>query len=168
MGLLCRAGYCRHSVTRDGCQAVTSTVSDPDGLPLTLLREPDGTPSLIKIDLPGGRVLHAQVWRADVGRVPLLLLDSNVHANDEQMRTVTDRLYGGGGEHRLHQEMLLGIGGVRALRLWERLAGGPAPEVYHTNEGHAGFLGIERIGELIAQGLSFAEEIGRASWRGSV
>lgn len=159
VGLLYGAGYFRQSLTRDGWQAETYPVSDPDGLPLTLLRENDGTPSLIKIDLPGGRVLNAQVWRADVGRVPLLLLDSNVHANDEQMRTVTDRLYGGGGEHRLHQEMLLGIGGVRALRLWERLAGGPEPEVYHTNEGHAGFLGIERIGELIAQGLSFAEAL---------
>ena len=62
--------------------------------------------------------------------------------------TITDRLYGGGGEHRLQQEMLLGIGGVRALRLWSRLTGAPAPEVFHTNEGHAGFLGLERIREL--------------------
>ncbi|HLR55198.1 MAG TPA: alpha-glucan family phosphorylase, partial [Actinomycetales bacterium] len=157
VGLLYGAGYFRQSLTRDGWQAETYPVVDPNSLPLQLLRETDETPSLIKIDLPGGRALHAQVWRADVGRVPLLLLDSNVPANDEQMRRVTDRLYGGGAEHRLRQELLLGIGGVRALRLWERLTDGPAPEVYHTNEGHAGFLGIERIGELMAQGMTFAE-----------
>ncbi len=157
VGLLYGAGYFRQSLTRDGWQAETYPVVDPNALPLKLLRETDETPSLIKIDLPGGQVLHAQVWRADVGRVPLLLLDSNVPANDEQMRRVTDRLYGGGAEHRLRQELLLGIGGVRALRLWERLADAPAPEVYHTNEGHAGFQGIERISELVAQGMTFAE-----------
>ncbi len=95
------------------------------------------------------------MWVAAVGRVPLLLLDSNVPGNDEAARKVTDRLYGGGGEHRLQQELLLGVGGVRALRLWSRLTGAPEPEVYHTNEGHAGFLGVERIRELVEQGLSF-------------
>ena len=87
--------------------------------------------------------------------MPLLLLDSNVEANDDAARVITDRLYGGGGEHRLQQEMLLGIGGVRALRLWSRLTGAPQPSVYHTNEGHAGFLGLERIRELVADGMSF-------------
>ncbi|CAA9262153.1 MAG: Glycogen phosphorylase, partial [uncultured Blastococcus sp.] len=96
-------------------------------------------------------------WRAQVGRVPLLLLDSDVEENAPEEREVTDRLYGGGTDHRLHQEMLLGIGGVRALRAWTRLTGDPEPEVFHTNEGHAGFLGVERIGELVAQGLSFDE-----------
>src|SRR5690606_17894082 len=98
--------------------------------------------------------LHAQVWRADVGRVALLLLDSNVPENEDGMRRVTDRLYGGTSEHRLQQELLLGMGGVRALRLHARLTGGPAPEVYHCNEGHAGFLGVERMRELVeAEGL---------------
>lgn len=167
VGLLYGAGYFSQSLTRDGWQAETYPVHDPDGLPLTLLREADGTASLISINLPGGRTLHAQVWRADVGRVPLLLMDTDVHANDDQLRNITDRLYGGGGEHRLHQELLLGVGGVRALRLWERLSGTPAPEVFHTNEGHAGFLGIERIGELTAQGLTFAEGL-EASRAGTV
>ena len=85
---------------------------------------------------------------AQVGRVPLLLLDSDVPDNDDAARNITNRLYGGGGEQRLQQEMLLGIGGVRALRLWSRLTGAPDPDVYHTNEGHAGFLGVERIHEL--------------------
>src|SRR5690606_8834014 len=143
----------------DGWQVESYPVLDPDGLPLTLVREPDGAPALVSLPLPGGRTLHAHVWRAAVGRVPLLLLDSNVPENDELARKVTDRLYGGGGEHRLQQELLLGVGGVRALRLWSRLTGAPAPEVFHTNEGHAGFLGVERIRELVEQGLTFDEAL---------
>ncbi|MFV0426838.1 MAG: alpha-glucan family phosphorylase [Beutenbergiaceae bacterium] len=156
VGLLYGAGYFRQSLTRDGWQAETYPVLDPDNLPLTLLREPDGTPARVRLPLAGAAVLHAQVWRADVGRVPLLLLDSNVPENEDSMRKVTDRLYGGTSEHRLQQELLLGMGGVKALRLHARLTGGPAPEVYHCNEGHAGFLGVERIRELVeAEGLSF-------------
>ena len=90
--------------------------------------------------------------------MPLLLLDSDVEGNADALRAVTDRLYGGGSEHRLHQELLLGVGGVRALRVYSRLTGAPAPEVFHTNEGHAGFLGLERIRELTSAegaGLDF-------------
>lgn len=160
VGLLYGAGYFKQSLTRDGWQVESYPLSDPDGLPLSLLRETDGTPARVTLDLPGGRVLHAAIWKADVGRVPLLLLDSNVPENDDLARRVTDRLYGGGGEHRLQQELLLGVGGVRALRVWSRLTGAPVPEVYHTNEGHAGFLGIERIRELVADaGLTFAEAL---------
>ncbi len=109
------------------------------------------------------------MWRADVGRVPLLLLDSNVPSNDEAARGITDRLYGGGGDHRLQQELLLGMGGVKALRVYQELTGTPAPEVFHTNEGHAGFLGIERIQEAMSDAnsppLSWDEALaaGRAS-----
>jgi starch phosphorylase len=102
---------------------------------------------------------------AQVGRVPLLLLDSDVEENTGVLRDITDRLYGGNTEHRLRQEMLLGIGGMRAIRLHSRLTGSPAPEVFHTNEGHAGFLGLERIRELTEdQGLDFtsALEVSRA------
>jgi starch phosphorylase len=156
VGLLYKSGYFKQALTRDGWQTETYPVLDPDGLPLTLLRHPDGTPCEVRVELPGSRTLVAHVWKADVGRVPMLLLDSDVPANDEAARSVTDRLYGGGGEHRLQQEMLLGIGGVRALRLWSQLTGAPAPAVYHTNEGHAGFLGLERIRELMVdEGLSF-------------
>ncbi|HLS14805.1 MAG TPA: alpha-glucan family phosphorylase [Beutenbergiaceae bacterium] len=151
VGLLYGAGYFRQSLTRDGWQYETYPVLDPDNLPLTLLREDDGAPARVSLPLPGGRALHAQVWRADVGRVPLLLLDSNVLDNDDQARKVTDRLYGGTSEHRLQQELLLGMGGVKALRLYARLTGSPAPEVYHCNEGHAGFLGVERARELIEE-----------------
>ncbi|MGZ4782548.1 MAG: alpha-glucan family phosphorylase [Oryzihumus sp.] len=166
VGLFYKTGYFKQSLNLDGWQQETYPVLDPDGLPLSLLREADGTPCVITIDLPGGRTLAAHVWKAQVGRVPLLLLDSDVQDNDDAARGITDRLYGGGGEQRLQQEMLLGIGGVRALRLWSRLTGAPAPDVYHTNEGHAGFLGVERIRELAAdQGMDFdaALEAVRAS-----
>lgn len=160
VGLLYGSGYFMQSLTRDGWQVETYPVLDPDGMPLTLLREQDGTPAVVTVPLPGGRTLHAHVWNASVGRVPLLLLDSNVPENDDAARHVTDRLYGGGGEHRLQQELLLGVGGVRALRLWSRLTGAPEPEVYHTNEGHAGFLGVERIRELVGgAGLGFDEAL---------
>jgi len=160
VGLLYGAGYFKQSLTRDGWQQETYPLLDPDGMPLTLVREHDGTPAVVSIALPGDRTLHAHVWTATVGRVPLLLLDSDVPENDEAARKVTDRLYGGGGEHRLQQELLLGVGGVRALRVWSRLTGAPEPEVYHTNEGHAGFLGVERIRELVTgAGLGFDEAL---------
>ncbi|MGO4383814.1 alpha-glucan family phosphorylase [Specibacter sp. RAF43] len=170
VGLLYQAGYFKQSLSRDAWQQETYPLLDPDALPLTLLREEDGSRIQISLPLPEGRQLRAQIWRADVGRVPLLLLDSNVAENDDAARGVTDRLYGGGGDHRLAQELLLGMGGVRALRIHARLTGTPAPEVFHTNEGHAGFLGIERIRELMdpaitAHPLSFSEALaaGRAS-----
>ncbi|WP_205787490.1 alpha-glucan family phosphorylase [Specibacter cremeus] len=149
VGLLYQAGYFKQALSADAWQQETYPLLDPASLPLTLLREADGTPARIVLPLPEGRALRAQIWRADVGRVPLLLLDSNVAGNDEAARSVTDRLYGGGGDHRLAQELLLGMGGVKALRVHARLTGTPAPEVFHTNEGHAGFLGIERIRELM-------------------
>ena len=155
VGLLYRAGYFAQSLSREGWQQERYPVIDPNGLPISLLRERDeaGAPPLkIRIGLPGSRTLVAQVWKAQVGRVPLLLLDSDVEDNDPSEREITDRLYGGGGEHRLLQEMLLGIGGVRALRAYAALTGTPAPEVFHTNEGHAGFLNIERIRELTEDG----------------
>ncbi|MCG2624948.1 alpha-glucan family phosphorylase [Arthrobacter sp. I2-34] len=165
VGLLYAAGYFKQSLSRDAWQQETYPVLDPDGLPLTLLREEDGSPAQIMLPLPNGRKLQARIWRADVGRVPLLLLDSNVPGNDEAARAITDRLYGGGGDHRLQQELLLGMGGVKALRIYERLTGTPRPEVFHTNEGHAGFLGIERIQELMSSGLSWNEALaaGRAN-----
>ena len=104
-------------------------------------------------------MLSAQIWVAQVGRVPLLLLDSYVEENEPDLREITDRLYGGGTDHRLRQELLLGIGGVRAVRAYCASTGHPEPEVFHTNEGHAGFLGLERIREYSEQGLSFDEAL---------
>jgi starch phosphorylase len=160
VGLLYRSGYFAQSLSREGWQQERYPVLDPNGLPIALLRDSAGEPLKVRVGLPGGRHLVAQVWKAQVGRVPLLLLDSDIEDNEPAERDVTDRLYGGGSEHRLLQEMLLGIGGVRALRAYAELTGSAAPEVFHTNEGHAGFLGIERIRELTEEaGLTFDEAI---------
>jgi len=166
LGLFYRSGYFRQTLSRDAWQQEQYPVSDPDGSPVTLLREADGSPAKVAVGLPGGRFLAARIWIAQVGRVPLLMLDSDVEENGPAEREVTDRLYGGGGEHRLQQEMLLGIGGVRALRAFCRITGRPEPEVFHTNEGHAGFLGLERIRELVSENPSLtfddALEVSRA------
>ena len=110
--------------------------------------------------MPGGRTLTARIWQASVGRVPLLLLDSDIEENEDDLRGVTDRLYGGDQDQRIRQEILVGVGGVRAVRAYCELTGHPPPEVFHTNEGHAGYLGLERIRELQgSDGLSFDEAL---------
>src|SRR3954447_20462376 len=160
VGLLYRSGYFSQSLSADGWQLEHYPALDPHGLPLKLVRDADRNAVLITVPLPEGRTLFAHVWRAQVGRVSLLLLDSDIELNAPAERLVTDRLYGGDEDHRLRQEMLLGIGGVRALRAWCSLSGTPAPEVFHANEGHAGFQGVERIRELTeSHGLSFAEAL---------
>ena len=164
VGLLYRHGYFTQSLSAEGWQTERYPAGDPNGQPLTLLREggeggTNGVPVRVTVDLAGGAVVAAQVWIAQLGRVPLLLLDSFVEENDPALREVTDRLYGGGSEHRLRQELLLGVGGVRAVRAFCAVTGHPEPEVFHTNEGHAGFLGLERIREYVGQGLTFDEAI---------
>jgi starch phosphorylase len=159
VGLFYRSGYFSQAISRDGWQEESYPVLDPDGLPLAVLRQADGSPAQIVLALPGDRALYARIWQAQVGRVRLLLLDTDIPDNDEDLRSVTDRLYGGGGEHRLLQELLLGIGGVRALEIVGELTDQPLPEVFHTNEGHAGFLGLERISNLIGEGLDFDEAL---------
>lgn len=154
VGLLYRQGYFRQSLNADGWQQEYYPSLDPHGMPLALLSGDDGAPLKIDVDLAGARCV-AQLWRAQVGRVPLVLMDCDVEENDPEEREITDRLYAGGGEHRLRQEIVLGIGGVRALH-----AAGYQCDVFHSNEGHAGFLGLERIRELVAgYDLSFAEAL---------
>jgi glycogen phosphorylase len=155
VGLLYRHGYFTQSLSADGWQAERYPSFDPNGLPLTLLRDSSGSAVRVMVALADGVMLAAQIWVAQVGRVPLLLLDSYVEANEPDLREVTDRLYGGGTDHRLHQELLLGIGGLRAVRVYCAITGHPEPEVFHTNEGHAGFLGLERIREYMVHGLGF-------------
>jgi starch phosphorylase len=160
VGLLYRSGYFAQSLSADGWQLEHYPALDPHGLPLKLVRDADRNAVVITVPLPEGRSLYAHVYRAQVGRVSLLLLDSDIEENAPDERGVTDRLYGGGEDHRLRQEMLLGIGGVRAVRAWCSLSGTPQPEVFHANEGHAGFQGVERIRELTeTHGLSFAEAL---------
>ena len=155
VGLYYRSGYFRQSLSADGWQHEAYPSLDPQGLPLRLLTDAQGEQVLIQLALPGGAQLHARVWIAHVGRIPLLLLDSDIPENEHELRSVTDRLYGGDQEHRIRQEILAGIGGVRAIRAFTEVEGLPAPEVFHMNEGHAGFLGAERIRELIEAGLDF-------------
>jgi starch phosphorylase len=159
VGLFYRSGYFSQSLSSDGWQQESYPTLDPDGMPLSVLRHADGAPALVALAVPDGRALSARIWTTLVGRVRLLLLDTDIPENDEDLRSVTDRLYGGGGEHRLLQELLLGVGGVRAVRVACGLLGLPAPTVFHTNEGHAGFQGLERIAELIGDGLSFAQAL---------
>jgi glycogen phosphorylase len=159
VGLLYRHGYFTQSLSADGWQAERYPSDDPNGQPLELLRDAAGAAVHVAVSLTAGRQLAAQVWVAQVGRIPLLLLDSYVEENEPDLHEVTDRLYGGGSDHRLRQELLLGIGGMRAVRAFCALTGHPSPEVFHTNEGHAGFLGLERIREYAERGLSFDEAI---------
>ncbi len=159
VGLLYRAGYFAQGLSKDGWQQELYPSIDPHGLPLALVRAADGTALKVSLGLPGGRTLRAQVWKVQVGRVPLLLLDSDIEENEASERQVTDKLYGGTSEHRMAQEMLAGVGGVRAVRAYCELTGTPAPDVFHTNEGHAGFLGVERIRELAVSGLTFDEAL---------
>jgi starch phosphorylase len=149
VGLFYRHGYFRQELSVDGWQQERYPDLDPYAMALARC---DGV--RVQVDL-AGQPLIAQVWRADVGRVSLYLLDADIDENPDDVRQVTDRLYGGDVEHRLRQEILLGVGGVRALQ-----ALGHDPQVFHTNEGHAGFLGLERIRQAIVErGLSYAEAI---------
>jgi len=145
VGLLYDEGYFRQRLNAAGMQQESYPPLDPHSLPL------HPTDVQVTIDLAGDLV-RCNVWRVQVGRVPLYLLDTDVAGNSAEAAMITDRLYGGDSEHRLRQEIVLGIGGVRALR-----ALGLHPQVFHTNEGHAGFLSLERARELVAMGQTFAE-----------
>jgi len=149
IGLFYRHGYFRQSLSVDGWQQERFPDLDPHAMALELC---EGV--RVSIDL-AGETLTAQVWKATVGRTPLYMLDADIEENPESLQLVTDRLYGGDVEHRLRQEILLGVGGIAALR-----ALGISAEVFHTNEGHAGFLGLERIREhMLSDGLSFDQAL---------
>jgi starch phosphorylase len=145
MGLFYRHGYFRQELTVDGWQVERYPLLDPNEIALTPVGQ-------IHVDLAGLPV-EARVLKAQVGRIPLYLLDTSVDENSDEAKLITDNLYGGGEEHRLRQEILLGVGGVRALE-----AVGESPQVFHINEGHAGFLALERLRSLILkEGLTFPE-----------
>lgn len=143
IGLLYRYGYFRQRLRNDGWQEEYYGETFPNDLPLTLVKDADEKPLRVEVLIRDRNVL-AQVWRADVGRVTLYLLDTNVPENVETDRWVTGHLYGGDRETRIVQEMLLGIGGVRLLRKL-----GVQPHVYHLNEGHSAFLTLELAREFI-------------------
>ena len=157
IGLLYRRGYFRQQIDADGHQEHAQPDLDPDQLPLRRARGRDGAPLEVSVEV-ADRLVHAAVWVAYVGRVPILLLDTDIAANDPADRPITHILYVRGREMRLCQELVLGIGGVRALR-----ALGITPAVWHLNEGHSAFLLLERAGELVSSepGLAAGEALRR-------
>lgn len=161
VGLLYQEGYFQQYLNADGWQQESYPINDFFNLPLQLERDKNGDPLKISVDLPG-RQLWAQIWRVQVGRVRLYLLDSNIPDNErEDDRSLTDRLYGGDRRTRIRQEILMGIGGIRALDLL-----GLRPDICHMNEGHSVFLSLERTKQLMQEkGLSFnqARELVAAS-----
>jgi starch phosphorylase len=145
VSLMYREGYFRQYLNVDGWQQESYPENDFFSLPLVPETRSDGSPLLISIPFPG-REVWCQIWRIQVGRVPLYLLDANITKNNPDDRQITGRLYGGDNDMRIRQEMILGIGGIRALR-----ALGKMPTVCHMNEGHSAFSGLERIRLLIEE-----------------
>ena len=150
VGLLYRQGYFRQTIDREGRQHALFSANDFEDMPIEPVRAADGHELHVHVELPG-RTVHARLWRAQVGNVSLVLLDSDIDDNSPGDRNITHQLYGGDRRMRLEQEILLGVGGVRALRLL-----GLQPTVWHINEGHAAFMVIERIRDFVTQGADFA------------
>jgi len=144
IGLLYQQGYFRQYLNTDGWQQEMYPDNDFHNLPIRPQFNPDGTPVLVSIQFPG-RLVHARIWKTQVGRVPLYLLDTNIPENQPRDRKITDQLYGGDQENRIQQEIVLGIGGMMAL---------PRTKIHvhvcHMNEGHAAFMALERIRHRMA------------------
>ena len=154
VGLLYRNGYFRQTIDADGHQEHRYPDYDLSRLPITRALGREGDPLTVTVELPG-RDIKVDVWTVQVGRVPVLLLDTDNPLNDPADRPITNILYVRGREMRLHQELILGVGGVRALR-----ALGIAPAAWHLNEGHSAFLLAERARELVEQGQSLDDALG--------
>jgi starch phosphorylase len=154
VGLLYDQGYFRQALDSNGWQQESYLDANPELLPIEPALGPDGKPVSIAIDTHTG-TLRAKVWRVEVGRTSLFLLDSNVPENSESDRTLTARLYGGDAQVRIRQELLLGVGGVRALQ-----AMAVVPSVLHLNEGHSAFAGLEMIrAAMEAEAIPFGEAV---------
>jgi len=151
VGFLYTYGYFSQKITEDGWQEARNVTLSFDDLPLVALYDEDHKPVTISIDLPG-RKLFARLYELNVGRVTLVLLQTNIPENNANDRQLTDRLYISDPDLRVSQEMLLGIGGCRAL---ERL--GHKPAIYHMNEGHSAFLTLERVRQFMAEGKTREE-----------
>ncbi|GJD21975.1 probable glycogen phosphorylase [Rivularia sp. IAM M-261] len=151
VGLLYQQGYFAQYLNADGWQQERYPINDFYNMPLHLERKEDGSELIIEVDYPGRKV-YARVWRVQVGSVPLYMLDTNIEPNNPYDHNITDQLYGGDIDMRIHQEIMLGIGGVRMLK-----ALGYNVTSYHMNEGHAAFSALERIRMYIQeQGLNYS------------
>ncbi|GAB4520396.1 MAG: glycosyltransferase family 1 protein [Anaerolineae bacterium] len=155
VGLLYQEGYFQQYLNADGYQQESYPINDYSRLPVTLQRDADGKPIKISVAMPG-RQLYAQVWKVQVGRVPLYLLDTNIPENPlPEDRDLTDQLYGGDRRTRIRQEIVMGIGGIRALELLNL-----RPTICHMNEGHSAFLGLERIRQMMTEkGYTFDQAL---------
>ncbi|HEX7071117.1 MAG TPA: alpha-glucan family phosphorylase [Rhodothermales bacterium] len=154
VGLFLREGYFEQHFTPDGWQKETFTALNPADHAVTLVRKDDGSPLLIEVTI-GSVPVHVQAWRIDLGKTRMYLLDTDLEQNSDEIRSITRRLYQGGRETRIKQEIILGIAGVRLLRALRIQT-----DVYHLNEGHCAFLLLELLRERIAAGDSIdaAEE----------
>lgn len=160
VGFLYRYGYFTQTLSMDGQQIANYEPQNFNSLPLTQMMEANGEPMVLEIPYPG-RVVYANIWRVNVGRVPLYLMDTDIPQNSEWDRSITHQLYGGDWENRMKQEYLLGIGGILMLNKL-----GIKKQVYHCNEGHAALINAQRLVDYIQKdGLSFnqALEVVRAS-----
>ena len=158
VGLLYRQGYFKQYLNADGFQQESYPENDWYNMPVERKTDKEGNPVKITVDL-AGRQAAAQIWEVKVGRSSLYLLDTNIDENAPDIRNITAALYGGDKETRIQQEILLGIGGIRALR-----ALGINPAATHMNEGHSAFLGLERVRELMTErGFAFEEAL-EAVW----
>ncbi len=154
VGLLYRYGYFTQKLSAQGEQEASYEAQNFDKLPISAVRDENGNWITVQVMMPG-RTVSARVWKCMVGRTALMLLDTDYEANNYDDRQITHHLYGGDWENRLKQEMLLGLGGIRALE-----ALGIDKQVYHCNEGHAAFIGLERTcGLMKKSGLNFAEAL---------
>ena len=159
IGFLYRYGYFTQTLSPEGQQIANYEAQNFNNLPITQMKEEDGSNIVIEVPYPG-RTVKAYLWQVAVGRMNLYLLDTDNELNSEWDRQITHQLYGGDWENRIKQEILLGIGGVLALKKL-----GIKKDVYHCNEGHAALMGLQRLVDLVAEGLTFneAKEIVRAS-----
>ena len=159
IGFLYRYGYFTQTLSPEGQQIANYEAQNFSNLPIYQVKDKDGNNLVIDVPYPG-RTVHAYLWRVAVGRMDLYLLDTDNDLNSEWDRSITHQLYGGDNENRLKQEIMLGIGGMLALNKL-----GIKKDVYHCNEGHAALMGLQRLVDLVAEGLSFneAKEVVRAS-----
>jgi starch phosphorylase len=159
VGFLYLQGYFRQRITEDGWQEADYEHLDFEQLPILQVRDEAGAPLVLCVELPG-RCVRFNLWKAQVGRVPLYLIDTDLPENTPQDRVLTQRLYSPDPDTRIKQEMVLGIGGVRALRALKI-----NPAAWHMNEGHSAFSTLERAREMVKQGMSFeqAREVVRQS-----
>lgn len=151
-------GYFSQRITEDGWQEAVNNPMDFNHLPVLPILDADGKPLTVSVQMPD-RLISLRLWEVRVGRIPLILLDSDADGNSQEDRLLTARLYWSDLDKRVMQEVLLGVGGVRALRVL-----GYSPSVWHMNEGRAAFLTLERARELVAAGSTSKMPSSRPVW----